>query len=433
MSSEVAVRADHLSKCYFVYDSPQARLKQFVVPRLQRWTGRKTERYFQEFWALRDVSFEVTKGESFGIVGRNGSGKSTLLQMIAGTLRPTTGEIQYNGRLAALLELGSGFNPEFSGRDNVYLSGALLGLSRREIDDRFDAIASFADIGTYLDQPVKSYSSGMVVRLAMAVQTQINPEVLIVDEALAVGDALFQKRCFRQWERMLSDGCTLLFVSHDQEIVRNLTQRAILLDRGQMICCGPTQDVLFRYRQALQEQDEADYQKQLATEPVAANPVRQGKAYGNLEVEIQSVKTVNAAGEEQQSFTVGETLGIAINCRANRVVRNLNVAYRLRNKEGVKITTWGTLNEDMRKSDSEMFWNREFHEGEDFTVTFTGPCILSENFYEIEAVIALEYDRFYNNQRILHWKDEAAHFRVSLIPRKHVFDGVVDLGLRSNH
>ncbi|MGS7840029.1 ABC transporter ATP-binding protein, partial [Stenotrophomonas maltophilia] len=186
---------------------------QFFVPALNRVSPGLCRDQFREFWALRDIDFEVKRGEAVGIVGRNGSGKSTLLQIITGTLSPTTGEVRTSGRIAALLELGSGFNHEYSGRENVYLNGALLGLTPAEIDEKFDAIAGFADIGDHLEQPVKTYSSGMLVRLAFAVQVQLRPDILIVDEALAVGDALFQKRCFQQIERLVSDGVSLLFVS----------------------------------------------------------------------------------------------------------------------------------------------------------------------------------------------------------------------------
>ena len=185
-----------LAKCFHTYERPGDRLRQALVPPLQRWLGRPPSQYFREFWALRDVSLSIGRNETVGIVGRNGSGKSTLLQCICGTLTPTMGTVRTQGRIAALLELGSGFNPEFSGRDNVFMNGAVLGLSRAEVEQRFDAIAAFADIGAFLDQPVKTYSSGMAVRLAFSVAINLNPDVLVVDEALSVGDELFQRKCF---------------------------------------------------------------------------------------------------------------------------------------------------------------------------------------------------------------------------------------------
>ena len=199
--SDVAIRIQNLSKCYHIYDKPRDRLMQMLA------RGRK--QYFREFWALKEVSLDVKKGETVGIIGRNGSGKSTLLQMICGTLNPTSGSIQANGRIAALLELGSGFNPEFTGRENVYMNGSILGLSKEEIDSRFDDIAAFADIGEFIEQPVKTYSSGMMVRLAFSVAINVEPEILVVDEALSVGDEIFQRKCFSRIEAIRAGGATI--------------------------------------------------------------------------------------------------------------------------------------------------------------------------------------------------------------------------------
>lgn len=233
MSSEdFAIRVTNLSKCYEIYNTPHDRLKQFVLPRLQRLAGQPPRQYFREFWALKDVSFEVKKGETVGIIGRNGSGKSTLLQLICGTLHLTSGIVETNGRIAALLELGSGFNAEFTGRENIYLNGAVIGLSEEEIDKRFDDICAFADIGEFIEQPVKTYSSGMFVRLAFAIQANVDPEILIVDEALAVGDAYFVHRCMLRINELQKSGTTILFVSHDANSVRNLCSRSIWLVDG---------------------------------------------------------------------------------------------------------------------------------------------------------------------------------------------------------
>jgi lipopolysaccharide transport system ATP-binding protein len=434
MSSELAVRVENVSKRYDLYARPSDQLRQYILPRLQRLAGRAPKQYFREFWALSDVSLEVRKGEAFGVVGRNGSGKSTLLQIITGVLSPTTGTVAIDGRVGALLELGSGFNPEFTGRENVYLNGALLGLSRAEIDRRFDAIASFADIGDHLEQPVKSYSSGMVVRLAVAVQTQVEPDILIIDEALAVGDALFQKRCFRQIERMLDNGCSLLFVSHDQEIVRSLTSRAVFLHEGRVRKYGASADVVFAYREFLQQQEDLAFQRATSAQQaeVAAGQAR--KSFGSLDVQVVGVTVRDGAGQPRQTLVVGEPMSIAIECIAHVDIENLNIAYRLRSKEGVKVTTWGTLNEDMalfRSTPEKAFWSRRFRAGERFTVCFEGPCTLAANLYEVEAVAAREHDRYYRNQQVLHWLDEAAHFNVLLREQEYVFDGLADIGLRS--
>ena len=251
MSSEIAIKVENLSKCYQIYAQPRDRLKQFVLPRLQRIAGKSPKQYFREFWALKDVSFEVKKGETVGIIGRNGSGKSTLLQMICGTLNPTGGTIQTNGRTAALLELGSGFNPEFTGRENVYLNGAVLGLTNDEIDNRFDDIASFADIGDFIEQPVKTYSSGMVVRLAFAVAVNVDPQILVVDEALSVGDELFQRKCYSRIETIKDKGATIIFVSHSASIINQLCDEAILINHGKILLRGATRSITKKYHQLL--------------------------------------------------------------------------------------------------------------------------------------------------------------------------------------
>lgn len=247
MSSEIAIKVENLSKCYQIYDQPRDRLKQFVLPRMQSLVGLQPKQYYREFWALKDVSFEVKKGAAVGIVGRNGSGKSTLLQLICGTLSPTRGLVEANGRIAALLELGSGFNPEFTGRENVYLNGSILGIEKERLDERFADIEKFADIGNHIDQPVKAYSSGMFVRLAFAVQMHLEPEILIIDEALSVGDQFFQAKCYAAIRSMMDRGTTVLFVSHSAAIVKALCPRAILLSHGELVSDGPASQVLDRY------------------------------------------------------------------------------------------------------------------------------------------------------------------------------------------
>lgn len=251
MFSEVAIKIENLSKCYQIYEQPRDRLKQFVLPRLRRLVGLPPKQYFREFWALKDVSFEVKKGETIGIIGRNGSGKSTLLQMICGTLNPTGGSITTNGRIAALLELGSGFNPEFTGRENVYMNGAVLGLSREEIDQRFEDIAAFADIGDFIEQPVKTYSSGMMVRLAFAVSVHVDASVLVVDEAIAVGDIAFQHKCFERIKVLRDHGATILLVSHDLGSIVEFCDHAFVLDHGKIIMAGYAIDAVNQFKQLL--------------------------------------------------------------------------------------------------------------------------------------------------------------------------------------
>ena len=250
-SNDLAIRVQGLSKCYQIYDAPKDRLKQMLLPRLQRMIGKKPKQYFQEFRALNDVSFEIKKGEAVGIVGRNGSGKSTLLQIICGTLMPTNGSVQTNGRIAALLELGSGFNPEFTGRENVYMNAAVMGLSKEEVNTRFDDIAAFADIGQFIEQPVKTYSSGMMVRLAFSVAINVDPEILIVDEALSVGDELFQRKCFSRIEAIRASGATILFVSHSGSAIVELCDRAVLMETGENLAVGLPKKIVGRYQKLL--------------------------------------------------------------------------------------------------------------------------------------------------------------------------------------
>ena len=265
--NDIAIQVSNLSKCYQIYNSPRDRLKQFVVPRIQRLAGKAAKQYYSEFWALKDVSFEVKKGETVGIIGRNGSGKSTLLQLICGTLNPTGGSIQTQGRIAALLELGSGFNPEFTGRENVYMNAAVLGLAAEEINARFDDIASFADIGDFIEQPVKTYSSGMFVRLAFAVNIMSTPEIMIVDEALAVGDMAFQAKCMTALNRIQDRGATVLFVSHDISALKSLCSRGVYLEHGIVQAIGPAGDVAELYVRKMREEMNAEHCKHAHAAP----------------------------------------------------------------------------------------------------------------------------------------------------------------------
>jgi lipopolysaccharide transport system ATP-binding protein len=253
MTQDIAISLQHVSKCFEMYATPSDRLKQFIYPRVKSLLGMPPAKYYQEFWALKDITFELKRGETVGIIGRNGSGKSTLLQIICGTLTPTSGAVRTYGRVAALLELGSGFNPEFSGRENIYLNAAVLGLTKIEIDARIDKIIAFADIGQFIDRPVKIYSSGMYVKLAFAVIAHVDADILIVDEALAVGDAVFVQKCMR-FIRDFQQRGTLLFVSHDMASIQNICQTGLWLVSGESKKLGPSVDVANAYLQyTLQE------------------------------------------------------------------------------------------------------------------------------------------------------------------------------------
>jgi ABC-type polysaccharide/polyol phosphate transport system ATPase subunit len=315
MSSEVALRVENLGKCYHIYDQPQDRLKQIL------WRGRR--QFYREFWALRDVSLEIRHGETVGIVGRNGSGKSTLLQLICGTLTPTQGSVETNGRVGALLELGAGFNPEFTGRENVYMNAAIFGVPKQQIDRSYDAITAFADIGDFMNQPVKTYSSGMYVRLAFAVAIHIEPEILIIDEALSVGDLLFQLKCFLKFQELQNAGKTILFVSHDVNAIKRYCSRALLLEGGQLHFEGSPNDTVNRYTRVLFP-DGGPPTLQPVTEPVASEDVvaTSGKEYryGTGEGEIHTIMLRNSQGRSTTVFTTGERMTASFRATANRAI-----------------------------------------------------------------------------------------------------------------
>ncbi|MCO6429328.1 MAG: ABC transporter ATP-binding protein [Deltaproteobacteria bacterium] len=253
MSSNSALSLNSISKCYRLFAKPQDRLKQMI------FRGRRT--YFREFWALKDVSFEVAPGECIGIVGRNGAGKSTLLQIITGVIPPTSGSVRVAGKVAALLELGTGFNPEFTGRENVFLNGSILGFTQEQVREKYDDIASFADIGAFIDQPVKTYSSGMMVRLAFAVAAHVDPDILIIDEALSVGDAKFQAKCFRKFQEFRDNRKTILFVTHAVEQVIRHCDRALLIEDGSLITQGEPKQVANTYLSLLFDTKPIDKQE----------------------------------------------------------------------------------------------------------------------------------------------------------------------------
>jgi lipopolysaccharide transport system ATP-binding protein len=266
--SDPIIIAENISKAYRIWKSPADRLKSPLIAGAagmlpkdsppQRALHKHAARGWRDFYALRDLSLTVHRGEAVGIIGRNGSGKSTLLQIIAGTLQPTQGRMETRGRVAALLELGAGFNPEFTGRENVYLNAAILGFTHKEVDARFVAIAAYAEIGDFIEQPVKTYSSGMVVRLAFAVAVNVDPDILIIDEALGVGDARFQLKCARTIDRFIAKGVTLLFVSHDASMVKRLCNHAVLLEHGCVVYAGKPNDVVNLYSKLTIEGNSVD-------------------------------------------------------------------------------------------------------------------------------------------------------------------------------
>src|SRR5690606_28455649 len=303
-----------------------------------------------------DVSLHVCKGETVGILGRNGSGKSTLLQIIAGTLSPTTGDVDVKGKLAALLELGSGFNPEFTGRENVYLNGSVLGFSKAQMDARFDEIAAFADIGEHLDQPVKTYSSGMYVRLAFAVQACVQPDILIVDEALSVGDEKFQRKCFDYIEGLRAAGCAILIVTHSTSTVENFCQRAALLQRGELHALGPAKEVIDQYH-ALLYSDEKTYLRylnasqpqQAATAAESASPAEQPEQAaedGDARALIRGWQARDERGEPCEAFQSGQKAVITDDVDVFAPITMLQAGLLIRTIEGVSAFGTSTRSEE---------------------------------------------------------------------------------------
>ena len=369
-SDDVAVRVRNLGKRYEIYEAPRDRLKQFVLPPLRQLAGRPPRQYFREFWALQDVSFEIKKGEAVGIIGRNGSGKSTLLQMICGTVTPTTGSIRTTGRVAALLELGSGFNPEFTGRENVYMNASVLGLTTREIDGRFDAIASFADIGQFMEQPVKTYSSGMYVRLAFAVIAHVDADILVVDEALSVGDAVFTQKCMRFIRRFQENG-SLIFVSHDTAAVQNLCQSSVWLKNGRIEQTGTAKSVSQAYLQYTLQEIYGDESRLSPLTPHAtADETETGETavhngtpppidYGSVafvrdnidtargwksgQADIVSVSLTHLSTGAEGVFTGGERVRMTVRAKANKALQKPILGFLVRDRLGQDLFGENTL------------------------------------------------------------------------------------------
>ncbi len=362
MSSDAVIRVIDLAKHYQIYSAPRDRLKQFLLPRARRVLGFRERHYFQDFAALESVSFEIVRGETFGIVGRNGAGKSTLLQILCGTLSPTAGTVEVNGRVAALLELGSGFNPEFTGRENVYMNARVLGLSQEEIEARLDAIIAFADIGYFFDQPVKTYSSGMSLRLAFAVIAHVDADILVIDEALAVGDAYFIQKCMRFLRRFMEHG-TLLFVSHDTGSVLNLCSRALLLEKGRVACLDTPKIVVQRYLSALVEDHQgtapvdrpapegrereatsADEFRDMRQDLLNNSPFRndievfrfneQSTAFGTRLASIVDVRLLDDHSRPLEWIVGGEHVKLRIECAASAEISSPIVGFQLLDRLG---------------------------------------------------------------------------------------------------
>jgi lipopolysaccharide transport system ATP-binding protein len=436
-SNKFAIQIQNLSKCYQIYDAPHDRLKQFLAPYLNRITRAAPKQYFREFWALKDVSFEVKKGETVGIVGRNGSGKSTLLQIICGTLSPTKGSIETNGRIAALLELGSGFNPEFSGHENVYLNAAVLGLSKKEVDARYDDIVAFAEIGQFIDQPVKSYSSGMILRLAFAVAINVEPEILIVDEALSVGDELFQRKCFSRIEAIKKRGATILFVSHSGGTIIELCDRAVLMDSGERLASGSPKQIIGRYQKLLYapENKREEIREEIRrTDESTEVPVGKKES---VSIEAHSAIEQEQDQEQQESFNPALTPSSTIEYEShgayiedpmiltlggkqvNNLIRgkNYRYVYRVRFEQSASNVQFGMLIKTISgvelggatsaaSADQKISF---IESSSEYQIEFRFSCILNSGVYFMNAGVTGE---IHGAEGYLHRLIDSAMFRV---------------------
>ena len=405
-----ALRVEDVSKVYRIYDSPNDRLKEMLTR--GRW------KRHSEFWALKDIGFEIEAGTTTGIIGPNGSGKSTLLQIMTGTLEPTHGNVWHEGRIAALLELGAGFNSEFTGIENIFMNAALMGFSRRETQALLPEIERFAEIGPFIHQAVKTYSSGMYVRLAFAIAASVEPDILIVDEALAVGDAVFQHRCLRRLKELQENGKTVLFVSHDAGAVRALCGRAILLNAGRVIADGKPPDVLNRYQKIIMEREEA-YDAETSTDTPSGTPLvpDEGLAplsytyrHGDGSAEIVGAELIDAAHRRVEVSETGEPLTVRVIARFHREVDEPVVGFLIRNRHGIH--AYGTNTKEQQIEFGSV------RRGEGLEVSFAFDCCLGVDNYSISFAIHGRDGQAYD------WLDGALFFSVTSMTRT---EGVANL------
>lgn len=404
-----ALRVEDVAKVYRIYDRPNDRLKEMLTR--GRWKRHR------EFWALKDINFEIGAGTTTGIIGPNGSGKSTLLQIMTGTLEPSHGSVWHDGRIAALLELGAGFNAEFTGRENVFMNAGLMGFSRRETEALLPEIERFAEIGPFINQTVKTYSSGMYVRLAFAIAASVEPDILIVDEALAVGDAVFQHRCLRRIKELQEHGRTVVFVSHDAAAVRALCTRAILLNGGRVIADGKPPDVLNRYQKIIMEREEAYDAQALASQAPATAlddeslaPLSFTYRHGDGSAEIVGAELTDAGHRRVEISETGEPLTVRIIARFHRDVDEPVIGFLIRNRHGIH--AYGTNTKEQQIDFGSV------KRGEGLEVTFAFSCWLGVDQYSISLAIHSGDGQAYD------WLDGALFFKVTSAIRT---EGVANL------
>ena len=375
MTDDIAISVKNLTKKYRIFGHPGDRIKQALT------FGRV--RFHREFTALQDVSFEIKKGETVGIIGRNGSGKSTLLQLICGILKPTSGTVEVNGRVSALLELGAGFNPEFTGRENVYFQGAVMGLMKAEMDERFDDIAAFADIGEFIDQPVRTYSSGMFVRLAFAVAISSDPEILVIDEALSVGDVVFQHKSKKRIQQLRDSGTSLLLVSHDRNAITAMCNRCILLDKGQLVMDAAPAEVMDYYYAIMAARSGETVQQTLSgsgqTQTVS----------GSGEAVVERIGLLDAAGREVEAVVPGQEVTLEFRVRTHQAVPRLVLGFTIRDQFGQQVYGINTNGFDQALTDVP--------EGRQYVFRFSFAANIGVGTYSISTALVSTNDRFTNN------------------------------------
>ena len=402
------ISVQNVSKVYHLYQHP-----------FQRVLGALTlsRRQKAEFWALRNINLRVEKGEVFALLGPNGSGKSTLLQIISGILQPTSGRVHCSGRIAALLELGAGFNPEFSGRENVYLNGEILGLSRKEMDQAFPRIEAFAEIGQFIDRPVKEYSSGMYIRLAFSTAIHVDPEILIVDEALAVGDAIFASRCVQKFEELRRKNVTVFLVSHDLGLIKRLADRAAFMLDGRIVVEGAPKDAVNQYVGFVLDRERAGNERSagLLEESVAVSS-KTSFRHGDGASRVIEVRILESAGENCRAFRPGESIILRIRASFQKAVANPVVGILIRNRIGMDIFGTNTRVERAELGD--------FEPGEEIEVEFELDCLLSRQEYTLTVAVQ------YWNGLSQDWLDDVLDFRVE--DTKDVA-GVLNLNTRVRH
>ncbi len=460
MGEKIAISLKNVSKVYKRYARPVDRLKEILLPGKSR---------ADDFWALQDISLEVPRGQTIGILGQNGSGKSTLLQIIAGTLTPTTGEVKVNGRLSALLELGSGFNPEFTGRQNVFFNGRMLGLSQEEIERKFDEIGAFADIGDFLDQPVKTYSSGMYVRLAFSVAINVNPDILIVDEALAVGDARFQQRCMTRINQLRNEGVSILFVSHDADAVKRLCDQAVVLEKGKIVNQGLALQMVNWYlalitvdfnleklreieesskkrdellplqanandleainalslnerssriqlnsftKQMVASDKKSDFEKLNVNNNYASLPEFKYFRHGDGNARIKNIMLKNSQGQEVDYVYLGEEVKVYVEVEFLSDQHEYLIGILVRDRLGTDIVGINTYQERLQLP--------KVAKGEKFFYCFSFPIHIKPGAYSISPSVA--YDQY--RLKWLDWIDNALVFRVIDMEAKRMVFGI---------